>query len=402
MRILLASAYDPLNQTQGQGVIIKHTLNAGMAGHPSEGIEIGLSLFRDGARRPKNEMVTHFTNIRKEQYQPAPSLNRLSLIRDLLNLPLTRSERDYVSRIADIAKKYDIVLWFGSPYDPVTHRIAHEIECPVLCHVNDSISLHEERREGRGAILRRVIAARVEGEMLRNAGFAAIVYVGAVDAEKAQTILQGAETITAVSRIPLGVDTDYFRPRAGRPAKRKTILFAGSMCYAPNIDAARRLVLEILPLVQCSPLVRIVGHSPPKEVQVLANRGDGTSIVVTGRVEDISEEYRNADLLVAPLERGAGMQFKVLDALASGVPVVTSPLVAGGIGPQVPGLFVCRSAAEYAAKIDQLLQSDQFRLDRGVAGRAHVERYYTWAKRTRSLLDLLGATIVRKRPRAIK
>jgi glycosyltransferase involved in cell wall biosynthesis len=386
MRLLLACAYDPSNAVHGQGVIIGNTL-AVTANEAQDQLpmEIGVALFRDGAHYRQSPEVQ---SQRVELRQPGRRLDRKAMLRTYFRLPLSGEERTYLSQVAEIAHRYDAVLWFGSPYDPVSREIAHHVGRPVIYHVSDSISLHEERRPGWSSFLKREVATRIEKDMVRRGGFAAVIYVGAADAARGRSFLTPA-TKPAILHLPLGVDVVRFRPQVRPPGARKTLLFAGSMCYAPNIDAAKRLVADILPLTRSGPSVRIVGHSPTKEVLALTEIGRPGSVTVTGWVEDIGAEYSQADVLVAPVELGAGMQNKVIEALASGIPVVTSPLVAAGIGQELPGLFVCRSPAEYAGQIDQLLTNDQLRKTAGDAGRKFMVDSYTWVQRTRRLKEVI-------------
>jgi glycosyltransferase involved in cell wall biosynthesis len=384
MRLLIASAYEPLNEMHGQGVIIKNTLAT--AGNLGSQLSIGLSLFRGGAPEKARECEIEGIAIKVEYSQPGPSLSKTSMARSLLRLPMSQEENNFIRETAAIAVQYDAVLWFGSPYDPVTHHIARAVLCPVVYHATDSITLHEERRNGRGGAWRKIIATHVESMLLRHGRFAAAIYVGAADIARVRALTAKKYHGTRLVHLPNGVDPRRFYPRLKQPSGQKTVLFAGSMCYAPNIDAAKRLVLEVLPLVKSSTRVRIVGHSPTSAIIALADSMGGV-VVVTGRVEDIGAEYAAADLLVAPIALGAGMQNKVLDALACGTPVITSTLVAKGLGRPIPGVIICETAEEYAKRIDELFAADQYRVELGASAREFIEKNFTWESRTRLLMQ---------------
>jgi glycosyltransferase involved in cell wall biosynthesis len=109
------------------------------------------------------------------------------------------------------------------------------------------------------------------------------------------------------------------------------VVFVGGFEHPPNVDAATRLVRGVMPGVwreHGSVPVRIVGASPPEEVLEL---GDDL-VEVTGWVKDVDTILDQARVMVAPLSYGAGLKGKVTQALASGLPVVTTPIGAEGLG----------------------------------------------------------------------
>ncbi|HWX87480.1 MAG TPA: glycosyltransferase, partial [Solirubrobacteraceae bacterium] len=119
-------------------------------------------------------------------------------------------------------------------------------------------------------------------------------------------------------------------PFVSPPEDRSGILFVGGFEHPPNAGAARRLVKEVMPAVwrELGDVhVTIVGPDPPPEVQALA----APLVDVTGWIEDLKPLLDNARLMVAPLRYGAGLKGKVTQALAVGLPVVTTPIGAEGI-----------------------------------------------------------------------
>lgn len=129
-----------------------------------------------------------------------------------------------------------------------------------------------------------------------------------------------------------GVDTSAFRPdRAGPLRKRRDLVFVGSMDYHANIDAALYFSREIWPMLrQRRPDLRfvIVGSRPVREIVAL---GRQPGIVVTGTVDHVAPYYQDALAAVVPLRVGSGTRLKVIEAMAAGVPVISTRLGAEGL-----------------------------------------------------------------------
>jgi sugar transferase (PEP-CTERM/EpsH1 system associated) len=181
--------------------------------------------------------------------------------------------------------------------------------------------------------------------------------------------------------IPNGVDLEYFRPRSGsgRAHAPHRLIFTGNMSYRPNVEAVRHMVADILPRIRPAiPDVElyIVGMDPVPAVRRLA---EGTRIVVTGRVEDVRPYFEEAAVAVAPLRVARGLQNKVVEAMAMGVPVVASVAAAGGIGA-VAGrdLLVAGNPEAVSDAIIALLRQPSMRDAYAAAGRACVEQNHNW------------------------
>ena len=115
-----------------------------------------------------------------------------------------------------------------------------------------------------------------------------------------------------------------------RPPKEPVVLFTGALFRSVNSESIRWFLDAVWPTVETSvPEAKLViaGADPP---EWLIGRRSATT-VVTGYVEDLDAVYRDSSLFVAPLIAGAGVKFKVLDAMASGLPVVATPIAAEGI-----------------------------------------------------------------------
>lgn len=131
-------------------------------------------------------------------------------------------------------------------------------------------------------------------------------------------------------------DAELAAPRDPEPDR---LLFVAGFGHSPNIDAARWLVEDILPRVrEAAPglALDLVGSHPTAEVRALA-RHDGVQVHADVPAEALAGFYRRATLAVVPLRIGAGVKLKVLEAMARGVPVVTTPVGVQGL----PGVEDC-------------------------------------------------------------
>ncbi len=179
-----------------------------------------------------------------------------------------------------------------------------------------------------------------------------------------------------------GVDADFFSPEhdLASPYAQGVVplVFTGAMDYWPNIDAVNWFAAEIFPqLLARHPELKfyIVGRSPTPAVTALANE----NIVVTGTVDDVRPYLRHAAVVVAPLRLARGIQNKVLEAMAMGVPVVASQECAGPVDA-VPerDFLTAGSVADYQRQIESLLQSPERAEAMGQAARQQVLQRYSW------------------------
>jgi glycosyltransferase involved in cell wall biosynthesis len=196
-----------------------------------------------------------------------------------------------------------------------------------------------------------------------------------------------ARDAAAVSAIAPGV-TDRVRvnpfgivlpPAADTSSEQpSTIIFVGGFSHPPNVDAALWLGLEIMPELRwLHPGVRlmIVGSHPPPEVQALA----AADICVTGRVPEVEPWLEQAAVVLAPVRIGGGMRTKVLQGMAMGKAVVTTPLGAEGLLAidGRPPLAIAQDATSLARVTAALLASARERRVLGARARAFVAKYFS-------------------------
>jgi GT2 family glycosyltransferase/SAM-dependent methyltransferase len=162
------------------------------------------------------------------------------------------------------------------------------------------------------------------------------------------------------------------QPYVPPPGERSGVFFVGSFEHHPNADAAVRLVKEVMPAVwrEVKDMrVTIVGPSPPPEVQALAS----PLVDVTGWVEDLQPLLDQSRLMVAPLRFGAGMKGKITQALAAGLPVVTTPIGAEGLdGDGEEFMLLGEDPQELAAHVLRVYRDEELWWTLSRVGQAHI------------------------------
>jgi polysaccharide biosynthesis protein PslH len=181
-----------------------------------------------------------------------------------------------------------------------------------------------------------------------------------------------------VTVVPNGVDLDYFRPRGGE-AEPATLAFSGKMSYHANVTAIVHFAEQILPLIRRQRpdvRVRIIGSRPPAGLLALAR---DPAFTVTGFLPDIRPSLGSATIAICPITIKVGIQNKVLEAMAMGLPVVATRAGLSGLAA-VPGrdLLVADTATEFAAHVGRLLDDPGARVEIGRAGRRYVEAHHRW------------------------
>ena len=187
-----------------------------------------------------------------------------------------------------------------------------------------------------------------------------------------------------------GVDHKKFHPCLEPPEKGK-ILFTGAMDYFPNIEAVLWFAEKVFPLILKEyPFCQfiIAGSKPSPEIQRLSKI---KNIVVTGFVNDMLDEFKKADIIVAPLQIARGLQNKVLEGMSCQKPVVLTPEAATGIeAKDEVHWLIAQSNHEFAKRIMFLLDNPQFSKKIAQNARKFVEENYDWDKSISNVLNNLG------------
>jgi glycosyltransferase involved in cell wall biosynthesis len=177
-----------------------------------------------------------------------------------------------------------------------------------------------------------------------------------------------------------------------------TIVIVGRMDYFPNQQCMFDFCADVLPLLKAQRpglKLQIVGADPSPAVRRL---GDIPGVTVTGSVPDVRPFVIRAALTVAPLRIARGTQNKILEAMAMGVTVVTSPLGAAGVDA-VAGehLLVARNDAEYVEAILRILDNPAERERFAHAGRQRMLTHHSWDS-SMSRLDTIVHRCIARHP----
>ena len=197
--------------------------------------------------------------------------------------------------------------------------------------------------------------------------------------------LEDFQTGAATDWFPNGVDADFFKPD-GEGYDADTISFIGRMDYYPNQEAMFRFCAEVWPRLRekrAQMKLLIVGADPIPAVQKL---GELPGVTVTGSVPDVRPFVLRSAAMVAPLKIARGTQNKILEAMAMGVPVVSSRTAAGGVDA-VAGehLLVADTADEYVAAILRICDDADERARLAEQGRARMLSHHAWPESMRRL-----------------
>lgn len=277
-------------------------------------------------------------------------------------------------------KKIDLVHVF-------TIRLAEytkSLDVPVIYELIDSMQLNVENMIREEKFIKKWLYRqeqkrinKYEDELSRSEKFICVVS----DKDKKRI---GNNHIKV---IPNGVDTDKFIP--SNRFKKGEIIFTGNMGYLPNVHAVKWFVRECFPIIlQAIPYAtfRIVGANPSQYIKSLHN---GHNIFVTGYVKSIVDELNKAQIAVAPMRSGSGMQNKIIEAMSCGVPVVTTHNGLEGLFAE-PGeeILVSDTSNTYAQSVINLLSDQKLYNELSDNSRKYVFKFHSWKLSNERISDL--------------
>ena len=205
-----------------------------------------------------------------------------------------------------------------------------------------------------------------------------------------------------VDVVDNGIDRGFFEQVQARRDAHK-ILFLGALDWRPNLDAVNLLLERIFPQVKAhapAAILQIVGRNPSTQ---LRERIAGTQgVELHADVADVRPYLAEAGVMTVPLRIGGGSRLKILEALASGLPVVSSKVGAEGLALTPGEHFVQADEAEMAAALVQAMRTPQTMAAQAERGRTVVLEHYDWdvlaKKLEQTWENCLGRAETRKRP----
>ena len=210
-------------------------------------------------------------------------------------------------------------------------------------------------------------------------------------------LLRSFAPLARTAAIPNGIDLDFFQPLDLPKAESPTLVFTGQMDYFANIDGVVHFVREVFPRLRrrfSGLQLLIVGRSPVRAVRELAEV-DG--VHVTGAVGDVRPFLSRSWVFVAPLRIAQGVQNKVLEAMASNLPVVCSGRVFAGLsdGGFEAGrdVRVADGPEAMETAITGLLEDPEERERLAGCARQRLPLAYRWATHVERFEELLGRAV---------
>jgi polysaccharide biosynthesis protein PslH len=294
--------------------------------------------------------------------------------------------------------RWDVLLadqLYMYPYVPPGLRERTALDCHnvELRRVETMAAALWPRPRGVMARLQLGPVARLEREAVRSV--ARVLAVSESEVRHFERLASGS-----VSLVPNGVDCERQTFRLAVPAEPR-LLFVGSMGYSANADGASYLVREIVPRIRTrGAQLTFVGGGASRALERQA-AASAVPVDIAGTVESTEPYFERSRLVVVPLRFGGGTRLKILEAMARGVPVVSTTIGCEGLEvAHERDLLVADDPDAFAASIDRLLVDDELCASLAHRARALVERRYDWRVIGEALEDALGPIAGDAKPRA--
>lgn len=205
--------------------------------------------------------------------------------------------------------------------------------------------------------------------------------------EDKQFIGKQIKDVNKIAVVSNGVDTGWFAQKKRQLPSEPTILSVGTFKWLPNVEAVNFLVKQVWPLIKqkiTNAHLWIVGNAPTKEVYHYQKLD--SSITVTGGIPDIRDAFKKSHLLIAPVFSGKGTRYKILEAMASGTPVVGTPTAVEGLGVKHNEHVLTANDAKQLANLAIKVFRDQSLWQKlAKNGQQFVAKHYDWQRISQKL-----------------
>lgn len=353
-------------------------------------------LFCFSSHHPKQEHIQIL-----EKYCKQIHIERLSLLAQFVSLFCSFFNKlpFQVALFSTIKAKRSFKSFFFKVNPDVSYfqfvrmgELAKVISGKKVLDFQDCLSKNMERRKANAGFLKRIIFS-IEAKRLQRYEdtmfnlFDATTIITDTDRQ-----LINSEHRNDIQIIENGVG-DSFLLYDRKFDKEYDVIFSGNMSYSPNVMAARFLVKDIMPLVwEKIPKCKVVlaGSSPSKEVVELKNE----KVFVTGWVEDMKEYYAKSRVFIAPMQIGTGLQNKLLEAMAIGLPCITTSLANKALKSKPnEEILVTDDKQNLANYTIELLSDQELRNKISLNGNSFVKANYSWQTSVKKLYDLLRQVV---------
>jgi glycosyltransferase involved in cell wall biosynthesis len=283
--------------------------------------------------------------------------------------------------------QYGVLLKSRFPHQSL---VWDSVDC--ISHLFEQASAQSTDRFGR--LITRFELGRtrkLEGKLLGQ--FDHVLVTSSIDRAALLALRQNGVRPAPISVLSNGVDQDFFHPNPAIARERETLVFSGKMSYHANISMVKYLVNEIMPRIWKSrPVTRlcIVGKDPSSEIRALARN---PLITVTGTVDDIRPYLWRATVSVVPLLYGAGIQNKILEAMATGTPVVTTLGALSALGVRVGEELLAAGDSDGFAQVAlRLIEDRNLQQKISESGASYVKAHHSWSSIASQLADIYQGT----------
>jgi glycosyltransferase involved in cell wall biosynthesis len=377
MKILWLSGYSPWPADHGGKIRLYNLVKQMLAlGHEVElwcicteevqwsgPLPPGLTLKRFPARE-RSSVTAKLAALLSPLPEPVWAVSTPQVARELASLDHARPdavifEQATVGAVADVLQRKEIpyvldaqnVEWW------LSEQIARS-QMRVLTRTRFSVDARKYKRLEAGLVY----------------SSAAVMAVSTEDAERLREL--GTPRTMAVR--PSGVDTEFFQWVDHSELRDIRMLLTGTLGYAPNLDACQWMRSEIMPAIRRflpTATIDLVGGSA-EAARGLHAPEQGINVV--GPVPDVRTYMARSDVFVVPLRMGSGTRLKIIEALAAGLPVVSTTIAAEGLGLPEDVILIGDTVDTIAAHVRDLISDAGLRSRMSVAGRRYVEEHFSW------------------------
>ncbi len=266
----------------------------------------------------------------------------------------------------------------------VSEYVKNYHDCPKTIDYMDALSKGIERRVDKKSLFKRWLF-NLEYKRLvnyENAIFSYFEYHTIISDQDRQHIFHAQRQQIKV--IPNGVNELFFEAYSAQ--KKFDIVFTGNMSYPPNVEAAAYIVKEVLPFLPDTVRLMLSGATPTNELLALKRE----RVEITGWVDDIRESYAQGKLFIAPMFIGTGLQNKLLEAMAMGLPCVTTTLANNALNA-IPNdsILIANSSEEFIVRVKELLTNPELYKQIAANGKRFIETNYRWTECTKELIEII-------------